>query len=208
MERRLKKGVVYALYSLAFITIVASIYLIQSLSLSKRLDDNNVYVNKTILDNDIPVVSVSNIIKRPYTGENINIGINFYNSSATDTEQQQSLIYYENTYMPNSGVDYKSDSVFDVVAIMDGTVTKVTENTLLGKIIEVSHANNLVSVYQSLSSVKVKEGEVVIQGQIIASSGTSTLSKELGNHLHFELILNGVNINPENSYDKKISELY
>ena len=39
MERRLKKGVVYALYSLAFITIVASIYLIQSLSLSKRLDD-------------------------------------------------------------------------------------------------------------------------------------------------------------------------
>ncbi len=208
MERRLKKGVVYALYSLAFITIVASIYLIQSLSLSKRLDDNNVYVNKTILDNDIPVVSVSNIIKRPYTGENINIGINFYNSSATDTEQQQSLIYYENTYMPNSGVDYKSDSVFDVVAVMDGTVTKVTENTLLGKIIEVSHANNLVSVYQSLSSVKVKEGEVVIQGQIIASSGTSTLSKELGNHLHFELILNGVNINPENSYDKKISELY
>ncbi len=208
MERRLKKGVVYALYSLAFITIVASIYLIQSLSLSKRLDDNNVYVNKTILDNDIPVVSVSNIIKRPYTGENINIGINFYNSSATDTEQQQSLIYYENTYMPNSGVDYKSDSVFDVVAIMDGTVTKVTENTLLGKIVEVSHANNLVSVYQSLSSVKVKEGEVVIQGQIIASSGTSTLSKELGNHLHFELILNGVNINPENSYDKKISELY
>ena len=208
MERRLKKGVVYALYSLAFITIVSSIYLIQSLSLSKRLDDNNVYVNKTILDNDIPVVSVSNIIKRPYTGENISIGINFYNSSATDTEQQQSLIYYENTYMPNSGVDYKSDSVFDVVAIMDGTVTKVTENTLLGKIIEVSHANNLVSVYQSLSSVKVKEGEVVIQGQIIASSGTSTLSKELGNHLHFELILNGVNINPENSYDKKISELY
>lgn len=208
MERRLKKGVVYALYSLAFITIVASIYLIQSSSLSKRLDDNNVYVNKTILDNDIPVVSVSNIIKRPYTGENINIGINFYNSSATDTEQQQSLIYYENTYMPNSGVDYKSDSVFDVVAVMDGTVTKVTENTLLGKIIEVSHANNLVSVYQSLSSVKVKEGEVVIQGQIIASSGTSTLSKELGNHLHFELILNGVNINPENSYDKKISELY
>ena len=52
----------------------------------------------------------------------------------------------------------------------------------------------------------VKVGDMVAQGDIIAKSGTNNLNPDLGNHLHFELILNGVNIDPENSYDKKISE--
>lgn len=110
-------------------------------------------------------------------------------------------------YLPNSGVDYKSDEVFDVTSILDGTVTKVTEKDLLGKIVEITHKNNLVSVYESLSEVNVSLNDQVTQGQVIGKSGNSNISTDLGNHLHFELIYNGSNVNPENYYDKKISDL-
>ena len=206
-NRRLKKTVVYALYALAFITVMGTVYLLDMISSPTRLDDNTTYVNDVIIENDIPVVSVSNNMVRPYTASNVSIGKSFYNYQDNEENQKNSLIYYDGTYIPNSGVDYKSDETFDVVSVFDGTVSKVTENNLLGKIIEVTHSNNVISVYQSLSEVQVKEGDSVLQGQVIGKSGESNISKDLGNHLHFEIIINGKNINPENCYDKKIDEL-
>lgn len=206
-NRRLKKTVVYALYALAFITVMGTVYLLDMISSPTRLDDNTTYVNDVIIENDIPVVSVSNNMVRPYTASNVSIGKSFYNYQDNEENQKNSLIYYDGTYIPNSGVDYKSDETFDVVSVFDGTVSKVTENNLLGKIIEVTHSNNVISVYQSLSEVQVKEGDSILQGQVIGKSGESNISKDLGNHLHFEIIINGKNINPENCYDKKIDEL-
>ena len=52
--------------------------------------------------------------------------------------------------MQNSGVDYTSDSSFDVISILDGTVINVYENKILGTSIEVRHSNELISVYQKL----------------------------------------------------------
>ena len=206
-NRRLKKSVIYGLYSLAFITIMGTIYLLDMISSPKRLDDNTIYVNDVIIENEIPVVSINNKITRPYTASNVSIGISFYNYQDNEENQKNSLIYHEGTYIPNSGVDYKSDEIFDVVAILDGTVSKVTEDNILGKIIEITHSNNIITVYQSLSETSVVEGDTVLQGQIIGKSGESNISKDLGNHLHFEVILNGKNINPEICYDKKIDEL-
>ena len=45
------------------------------------------------------------------------------------------------------------------------------------------------------------------RGQIIGKSGDANISTDLGNHLHFEMILNGKNINPENCYGKEIGQL-
>ena len=45
------------------------------------------------------------------------------------------------------------------------------------------------------------------RGQTIAKSGTSNISTDLGNHLYFELIIDGVCVNPENYYDKLVNEL-
>lgn len=207
-NRRLKKTVVYALYALAFITVMGTVYLLDMISSPTRLDDNTTYVNDVIIENDIPVVSVNNNMVRPYTASNVSIGKSFYNYQDNEENQKNSLIYYDGTYIPNSGVDYKSDETFDVVSVFDGTVSKVTENNLLGKIIEITHSNNVITVYQSLSEVQVKEGDSVLQGQVIGKSGESNILKDLGNHLHFEIIINGKNINPENCYDKKIDELY
>ena len=65
----------------------------------------------------------------------------------------------------------------------------------------------MISVYQSLSDVIVKKDDLVIQGQIIAKSGTSNINKELENHLHFELYYKGKIVNPEEYYNKSVDEL-
>lgn len=206
-KRRLKKQVVYILYALSFVTILGTIYLLDLISTNSIYEDNNVYVNDIILDNDYPVVSSKNIITRPYLSDDVVIARKFYDKNATAEEQKNSLIEYENTFIPNSGVDYKGETDFDVVSILDGKVSKVTENNLLGKIIEITHSNNLISVYQSLSEVYVKEGEEILQGQVIGLSGEANISTSLGNHLHFEIIYEGSNLNPENCYDKQVKDL-
>lgn len=206
MKRRLKKPVIYALYALSFVTIIGTIYMLEMISSPAKLDDDSTYVDDVIIENEVPVINTRNIITRPYLVD-VTIARYFYDYQATEEEQQKSLIYYENTYIPNSGVDYKSEEIFDVVSVLDGKVTKVEENNLLGKIIEVTHDNNLISVYQSLSETLVVEGDNVLQGQIIGKSGESNISKDLGNHLHFELIHNSKNVNPELYYDKQVGEL-
>ena len=206
-ERRLKKTVVYGLYGLAFIAIIAVIYILE-VATTKGFKDDNTYVNKTIIENDTPVVSTGEVIKRPYQEDGISLIKNFYDYKSEEENQQNSLIYYDGTYLQNSGVDYsKNGEVFEVVSIYDGTVSNVTENTVLGKTIEITHENGVVSVYQSLSEVNVTINEVVNQGQVIGKSGVSNIDKDLQNRLHFELIVKGINVNPEIYYDKKLSEI-
>lgn len=206
-NRRLKKSVVYGLYALAFVAMIGTVYVLEMVSSPSRFIDQTKYVDKVIVNEVTPVVETKDLISRPYVASNVAIARNFYNYQDEPGNQQNALLYYQNTYLPNSGVDYKSDEVFDVVAILEGTITGVSENTLLGKIVEVTHSNNLVSTYQSLSEVAVVEGDKVLQGQVIGKSGVANISTDLGNHLHFELIHNGENVNPENYYDKKLGEL-
>ena len=203
---RLKKWVIYSLYSLSFVAVLGTIYLLETMSVDKSFDDNT-YVNDIIIEEEVPVVNTSEIIVKPFLSEDIKVVRNFYNYQGSEDEQKNALIHYDNTYIPNSGVDYQGKEVFDVVTILDGKVSKVMENNLLGKIVEITHDNNLISVYQSLGEVNVKEGDSVVQGQIIGKTGEANIALELGNHLHFELIHNGKNVNPEEYYDKQLDEL-
>lgn len=206
-NRRFKKSVVYALYAVAFVTVMGTVYVLEMVSSPSRFIDQDMYVNKVIVSDTKPVVETKKTIVRPYLASNISIARSFYNYQDEPGNQQNSLLYYEGTYLPNSGVDYKSDEVFDIVSILDGTVTSVTENSLLGKIVEITHSNNFISIYQSLSETSVVEGDIVLQGQVIGKSGIANISTDLGNHLHFEIIHNGENVNPENYYDKSVEEL-
>ncbi len=204
---RLKNWVVYSLYGLGVLTLVGCIYLINYITKPLKDIDDFKYVDDTIIDTDFPVVAVYDTIMRPYVANNVSIARNFYDYLGEEENQKNSLIYYEGTYIPNTGTDYSSEEIFDVVSVLAGNVSNITENTLTGKVIEITHDNGLVTVYQSLSETNVVVGDTVIRGQVIGKSGLANISSSLGNHLHFEVILNGVNINPENCYDKKIEEL-
>ena len=59
----------------------------------------------------------------------------------------------------------------------------------------------MISVYQSVKDVEVKEKDNVTKGQVIAKSGTNSIGSELGNHLHFELYKNNILVNPEIAFE-------
>ena len=212
-SRRIKPFLMPVVYGGCVIVFLFSMYFVQRFANSMMFsnNDNLEYVDGEIIDdnsnNDIPVVGTEITIVRPYLDSSVKVGKNFYDYEGTNEEQENSIIYYENTYMQNSGVDYTSENVFDVVSILDGTVISVEENDILGTTIEVRHSNNLISVYQSLSNVMVEVDMEIIQGQIIAMSGTSNINKDLGNHLHFELYYNGKIVNPEEYYNKNVNDL-
>jgi len=208
MKRQLKKSVVYGLYGLSFTLLVGGIALLGFSVKDLNKQETN-YVSKGILDYEekVPVVSDEVKITRPYIDTEVKVSKNFYDYLAEAGEQEQSLIYYEGTYMPSSGVSYSKGDVFDVVAILDGTVKSVKEDTTLGNVITIEHENGITSVYQSVGEITVKANDVVTKGQVIAKSSVSNISTDLGNHLYFELIIDGICVDPENYYDKSINEL-
>lgn len=211
IKRKLKSFVVPVIYSVAIVISIFSMYLVKNI-FTKNMDGNKnevKYVDNEItgVDTVIPVISTSTSIIKPYTNNDVKIVNNFYNYQGDAESQQNSILYYENTYMQNSGVDYAMDSEFDVVSILDGTVIKVEENDILGVIVEIRHTNDLISIYQSLKDVSVKVDDKVVQGQIIAKSGTSNINTSLTNHLHFELYHKGMVVNPEDYYNKLLGDL-
>ena len=211
-NRKAKKVMIPVIYGGCVLAFVVSMYfagVIANRYLFGKSDDIQ-YVDGEItegLDRDIPVVSTPSVIVRPYLNNDVKLAKSFYDYKADNESQENSIILFEDTYMQNSGVDYANSEVFDVIIILDGSVISVKEDNLLGTTVEVRHSNDLISVYQSLSEVIVKEGDELIQGQIIAKSGTSNINKDLGNHLHFELYYKGSIVNPEEYYNKDINEL-
>lgn len=209
-KRKLKKGVVYASYVVGFLLFIGLIYVIET-SISKKLfkpvDDDYDYVSKTIVEDEVPVVNVGQVILKPYVDSGIKILKSYYDYLDDSAKQETAIIYHADTYYQNSGVDYGGKEAFDVVAILDGTVIDVKEDNLLGKTVDIKHNNEIISIYQSLSEVKVKKDDVVKQGDIIGKSGTSNFSKDLGDHLHFELIYKGQAVNPEEYYEKELGDL-
>ena len=211
-SRRIKPVLVPVIYGVCVVAFLFSMYFAQkfakNLLFQKQSDIEYVDGEITESENkDIPVVSTSVKIVKPYLDETVKLVRSFYDYEGDSADQEKAIIFYEDTYMQNSGADYANENVFDVISILDGTVISVEDNDILGTTVEVRHSNELISVYQSLSDVSVKENDQIIQGQIIAKSGTSNINKDLGNHLHFELYYKGKIVNPEEYYNKSVDEL-
>jgi stage II sporulation protein Q len=211
-KRKLKPFVVPMLYTLAIALFVGSMYFLEQMIdnqvFSSNEEETN-YVGEEIIENNdyLPVVSEAETFIKPYQVDNVQIVKNFYDYQAEAEEQEQSIIYYENTYMQNAGVDYSNGDTFDVVSSINGTVESIKEDDICGTTITIKNANNITIVYQSVSEVSVTEGQTVSLGQIIATSGTSNINSDLGKHLHFELYLNDTVVNPEDYYNKTLDEM-
>ena len=206
-NRRLRKSTVYLLYSIGFVLIVGIAYLIEGTFNFKNLDDTT-YVGDTIIKDKVkPVVADNAKLLRPYTDGEVKILRNYYDYKADEATQENSITLYNKTYMQNTGVCYGGKDEFDVLAVMDGKVSDIKEDEILGVIVTIEHESNITSVYQSLKDVNIKVNDEVKAGDKIAKAGSNNLNKDLNNHLHFELIINGNNVNPEEYYDKYINEL-
>lgn len=171
----------------------------------KPKEDTEIVFND-IIDDTIPVIEeVDTYVLNPYFGENVSETVGYYDYKDDKEVQEKSIIQFGNTYLQNTGITYSSDNDFKVISIMDGSVTKVYENELLGNIIEIT-SNNYVSVYQMVKDVKVKVGDNITAGFEIATSGTSKLYPK-GSNLHFEVIKNGKVQNPKSIIGINTKEL-
>lgn len=97
-------------------------------------------------------------------------------------------------YAPHGGVDIAADTGTPVAAFADGTVESAGEDSDFGRWVRLSHANGVSSFYAHCSKISVKEGEQIRAGQTVALVGSSGAST--GPHLHFEIRLNGVRLDP------------
>lgn len=207
---RLKKGAVIGAYLIAFsLTGMASFFISQNMQANNETDEDIEYVNSSIIEEELDqeVLKEETKIIKPFTDEKVEILKSFYDYQGDNKSQENSILYHENTYIQNSGIDFGLTDPFDVVAVLDGTVIDVREDELLGKIVEIKHDNDLISSYQSLSEISVKKNDTVKQGQVIGKSGTSNMNEDLGNHLHFELYLKGEIVDPNKYFDKALDAL-
>ncbi len=161
------------------------------------VDDNSNY---------IPVIDeVETFVLNPYEGENVEEQIGYYDYKGDKENQEKSIIQFDNTYLQNTGITYTSDKDFKVISIIDGEVTKIYENELLGNVVEVTN-DKIVCVYQMVKDVKVKVGDTITSGTEIATSGVSKISPN-GSNLHFEIIKDGKVENPKSIIGKNTKDL-
>ena len=100
----------------------------------------------------------------------------------------------------HKGVDIKAYRSDTIRSSFDGKVRVInTDPSGYGRYIVVRHSNGLETIYGHLSKWLVKDGQWVKAGDPIGIAGST--GKSTGTHLHFEIRLCGVPIDPEQLID-------
>jgi murein DD-endopeptidase MepM/ murein hydrolase activator NlpD len=106
-------------------------------------------------------------------------------------------------------VDTQIHYGYDLAAVQHGPVPAANSGTVVftgplsiyGNTVVVDHGMGLQTLYAHLSSIDVKEGDQVAKGQELGRTGSSGLA--LGDHLHFEVLINGVSVTPLEWWDAR-----
>lgn len=122
------------------------------------------------------------------------------NAKVVNGYSEKDKLYYNpilEQYSFHAGVDFATTEKCAVFAVLDGEVIKAQKHKMYGYVVEIKHAKNITTVYRSLEDVKVKVGDKVKKGDVIGYTSKSDISESnLGNHVHFEIKENGINVNP------------
>ncbi|MGM9612153.1 MAG: murein hydrolase activator EnvC family protein [Butyricicoccus sp.] len=98
----------------------------------------------------------------------------------------------------HKGTDIPAPGGSPVLAAKAGTVVQSYYSSSYGNYIVISHGGGLMTAYAHLSSRLVSAGASVSAGQQIGKVGST--GNSTGNHLHFEVYINGSTVNPMNYY--------
>jgi len=119
--------------------------------------------------------------------------------SWTELQYNKSLKQWE----VNLSVDFTGDANTPVMAVYDGVVTSIKTDSIMGTTVTIRHDEELVTVYSSLATnLNVAINQQVTQGQVIGMmSNTGSHKSSEGHLLHFEALVNGVNVDPFDYFD-------
>jgi len=99
------------------------------------------------------------------------------------------------------GFDLATTAQSPVEASNDGVVVYADYLGIYGNCVVVDHGLGLQSLYGHLSSIEVERGQKVTRGQRLGRTGQTGLAG--GDHLHFSIVLQGVQVNPIEWWDPK-----
>jgi murein DD-endopeptidase MepM/ murein hydrolase activator NlpD len=94
----------------------------------------------------------------------------------------------------HKGLDLAAPTGTPIYAAVDGTVIISDYNSSAGNWVVISHGNGLVTKYMHASALYVSAGQTVSAGEAIAAVGNT--GNSFGAHLHFQVELNGVAVDP------------
>ena len=211
-KRKLKGFVLPTVYILVIAVLFISISFLGNTLQSQINYDEDLSVNALQEEDATPVIKNEEEVKeskivKPFTSEKVSVSKSYYSKEDDEKTQQNSLVYYEQTYLQNSGILYSADETFDIINVYDGTVTNVSKDEILGNVVEITHNPNLKTVYYSLGEIAVAKDDVITGGTIIGKSGDNLLDDEKDNCLLFEVYYNGNAIDPEEFYSMDITKL-
>lgn len=104
----------------------------------------------------------------------------------------------------HTGMDFTADRGTEVYATGDGVVEVVESKRWgYGKSIVINHGYGYKTLYAHLSKFNVKQGQKIKRGELIGFIGST--GKSTGPHLHYEVIVNGVKVNPIGYYHSDLT---
>ena len=92
-------------------------------------------------------------------------------------------------------LNFAANTGTDICAFASGTVIAAGKDAGYGNYLKLDHGSGYVTLYGHCSELLVSEGDPVQAGQVIARVGAT--GQATGPHLHFELMHDGVYLNPE-----------
>lgn len=105
-----------------------------------------------------------------------------------------------NDYRTHIGVDVAAEAGEAVLATADGVIGAIYEDPMMGTCMTVVHSGGAVSTYKGLYTTipdGIVQGAAVTKGQPIAAVGDSALAEIAEeSHVHYELAIDGVNVDP------------
>lgn len=103
----------------------------------------------------------------------------------------------------HQGLDIGAPKGTEVVATADGVIAYAGSKGMLGRTIIIDHGHGIVTRYGHLYKILKTGGEKVKRGDVIARIGTS--GRSTGYHLHYEVRINGIPVNPEKYIDPVVA---
>lgn len=105
----------------------------------------------------------------------------------------------------HAGLDFPGPIGTPILAAAPGKVVYVGQKSGYGNVVEVDHGQGIMTRYAHLSGFTSRVGAQVTAGEQIAKMGST--GRSTGSHLHFEVRLNGVAVNPRRFLEAKADVL-
>ena len=95
----------------------------------------------------------------------------------------------------HKGLDLAADRGTEIYATADGVITFSGRKGFFGNMLMIDHGHGLITRYGHISKFLKKRGDTVYRGEPVATVGNT--GRSTGPHLHYEVLLNGVPVNPD-----------